>query len=125
MSNMFCRLKDPIPKLERSGVYKLKCKECPAIYIGESGRQASIRIDEHLQALTDNKKKSAFATHLLQMNHTFERGTEVLLHEENRRRKRKALEAIEITRHISDHDSIVVNDYIPEFSLIDEIYSSS
>ena len=34
-------------------VYKFNCKNCPAIYIGESKRALRVRIDEH-----KNKKNS-------------------------------------------------------------------
>ena len=64
---LFTRLKNPLPLSEKSGVYSLRCKDCPATYIGQTGRKLSIRISEHKKAL-DNKtaEKSSFADHLLE-----------------------------------------------------------
>lgn len=123
LGKILSKLKDPIPKSERSGVYKLKCSDCEAVYIGETGRQLSVRVREHVHAFTENKpKKSAFAAHLIQNNHSFQEGMEVLLHEENDFRKRLALETIEITRHNSDDNITLLNEFVPEHSLIEKIY---
>jgi hypothetical protein len=41
-------LKDPIPKLLKSKVvYKLKCSDCEATYIGKTMRHAKKRLQEH------------------------------------------------------------------------------
>lgn len=40
-------LKDPIPLLDRSGVYRLTCKTCNCSYVGLTGRSLSKRIYDH------------------------------------------------------------------------------
>lgn len=125
LSSNICNLKDPIPTLEKSGVYKLTCSDCPAIYIGETERQLKIRVSEHIEAYTSNlsKRKSAFAEHLLNCSHTFKGEGAVLLHVENSFRRRRALEDIEIIRHIKDGTKNVINKYVPENGLLEKVYS--
>ena len=44
--------KDPIPTEEKHNViYKLDCKDCGAVYIGESKRAYQTRIGEHISAV--------------------------------------------------------------------------
>jgi len=65
------KLKDAIPQTQRSGVYRIMCGDCPATYIGETGRQISIRFKENCDAFTKNRpKKSAFAAHILGSGHS-------------------------------------------------------
>jgi len=54
---LFTRLKDPLPLSEKSGVYSLRCKDCPATFIGQTGRKLSIRISEHKKLSTINGRK--------------------------------------------------------------------
>ena len=35
--------------LEKSGIYSLKCQDCNAIYVGETGRNLRIRYNEHMK----------------------------------------------------------------------------
>lgn len=83
LSNNSCNLlKDPIPTLGKSGVYKFTCSDdCPSIHniciiirIGETERQLKIRVSEHIEAYiyTSNlsMRKSAFAEHLLNSSRT-------------------------------------------------------
>jgi len=37
LQKIFCRLKDPIPQMEKNSVYELKCGECSTVYIGKTG----------------------------------------------------------------------------------------
>jgi len=38
------KILSPPPRLERSGVYQLSCSDCPATYIGQTGRKLGIRV---------------------------------------------------------------------------------
>jgi len=87
------RIKDPVPTFQKSGVYKLQCNECSALYIGETERQLSTRVQEHLDDVTSTKpNKSAFSAHLAQSGHTFDIDQAELLHCESSFRKRLAPE---------------------------------
>jgi len=57
--------------MEKSGVYELKCDECSAVYIGETGRKLNIRFHEHIDDFKKKRSnKSAFASHLLESGHS-------------------------------------------------------
>jgi len=59
------KLKDFIPIWERSGVYRLECRDCNSIYIGQTGRGLLARIKEHESSWRLNKPQdSRFADHL-------------------------------------------------------------
>jgi len=53
-SKIFSKLKDLIPSNERSGVYKLSCSDCQALYIGQTGRELKFKISEHNPACPRN-----------------------------------------------------------------------
>jgi len=50
-------------------VYKLKCKNCPFEYIGQTKRQLKQRIYEHQRALNNDPLISAVAIHEFNNNH--------------------------------------------------------
>lgn len=95
--------KDKISTITRSGVYKLKCGVCNATYIGQTGRQFSTRLKEHIRVWRTKKGESAFGEHLHAENHTFDPGRDFsALHFCNKSRKLDALEALEINKMKND-----------------------
>ena len=48
--NLLSKPKDPIPKEGRNTVYQLNCKDCEAVYAGETKRTLNIRAEEHITA---------------------------------------------------------------------------
>jgi hypothetical protein len=48
---------------EHSGIYRLKCKDCPLEYIGQTGRSFNIRYKEHISAIKHNKDTTAYTKH--------------------------------------------------------------
>ena len=85
------KTKDKRDRLSKSGVYSLKCSECPAVYVGQSGRKISTRVHEHLSLVRKyekthiNNTKSAFANHLLETGHQFSASENVnILHEHHK-----------------------------------------
>ena len=51
--------------LRRSGVYKIKCDDCEAFYLGETGRDVRTRVMEHRKY----RERSNFGRHLLHTGH--------------------------------------------------------
>ena len=57
------------PNHRQGAVYKIKCCDCQATYIGESGRNLNIRLTEHKRATRNGDINNRFAEHHLQTNH--------------------------------------------------------
>ena len=52
LSSVFRKPKDRILESEKSGVvYKIPCRDCDAVYIGETGRSLKTRKREHFDAV--------------------------------------------------------------------------
>ena len=118
----FSRLKDQVPSDEKCGVYKLQCDNCPFLYIGQTGRPLKSRLKEHNYAVTSRQpKNSNFAAHLLASRHSFSPENVCLLHEESSKRKRIALETVEIIKALNSFTPIV-NEIIPTSHLADTVY---
>ena len=81
--------KDKIYKLKKGGVvYKIPCKQCEEVYVGETGRQFGVRLTEHRkeEEKTGNRNftrstsrssaieyhKSAITDHVCQNNHVMD-----------------------------------------------------
>ena len=64
-------MKDPIPpELRKAVVYQISCSDCPAAYVGQTGRNLGHRIKEHKYALASGDvDKSAVAEHLVMTGH--------------------------------------------------------
>ena len=68
----FLREKQDLPPQKQSGVYRLKCENCPAFYIGQTGREFEVRYKEHLPKIkATSNQKSNFAQHLVLNNHNY------------------------------------------------------
>jgi hypothetical protein len=51
-----------------SGVYRLKCRDCPLQYIGQTGCAFKIWFNEHICAIKYNKDTSTCAQHIINRN---------------------------------------------------------
>jgi hypothetical protein len=60
-----------INKYEKAGIYKLTCKDCHKLYIGETGRPLKIRYKERIRSIKYNKDDSAYGTHILYNIHQY------------------------------------------------------
>ena len=112
----------PSSPQSKIGVHLLPCRDCPAVYTGETGRSFKTRINDHVSACNSkNYTKSAFAKHLLEIGHWGEDG--ILLHIESNFRRRLAFESIEIekAKHFYAYD--VVNHAVSTDDLINNIIS--
>ena len=71
--------KDPVHKLNRSGVYKITCPHCDMVYIGQTKRNLEIRCKEHFSEVIKAQKevgkglphhfKSKVAEHIFDKKH--------------------------------------------------------
>lgn len=111
------RNKDKTERLSKSGVYSLNCGDCQAVYVGQSGRKISTRVQEHLSLVNKYRNsditetKSAFANHLLATGHDFSISENVsVLHECQKSKKLDLLEKMEITRAKKSPVLVCVND---------------
>jgi hypothetical protein len=57
---------------DESGVYGLKCQNCPGIYIGQTGRSFKIRYKEHVQDIKNNKSRTGFSNHIFNTGHAYD-----------------------------------------------------
>ena len=91
--------KDKLPSETLPGVvYALGCQECPRIYIGETGRTAKKRAEEHESHVRKgNTDMSAVAHHVVNTGHCVHWQPRVIMTETNTR-KRKVREALVIHR---------------------------
>ena len=65
----FCNPK-PLQQFQQSGIYSLTCRDCHMKYVGQTGRSFHKRYKEHFHDYKHNIRKSSFATHLLDNNHS-------------------------------------------------------
>lgn len=97
--------KDKSEMNNNSGIYRIKCKDCNAIYIGQTGRSLKIRINEHRKHITSNVFQ-----HRLNMGHNIDYENTEILHKCCKGKKMDLLEALEIHRHEKDQQFTIIND---------------
>ena len=103
------------PPLGKSGVYRLHCSSCPAVYIGETSRALIIRVREHFDEIdSDNRILPAFAEHIQTTEQACDPYNTIFLHFEDFRQKRLALEELEILRHGHNKNYIVLSRVVPD-----------
>ena len=103
LRNILVHPKDPIPKDSQTGaIYKISCNECSSSYVGETGRQLSVRVSEHRKALTSgNLDKSAVALHSAENLHSINWSEVKILDKIQDFKCRKIREAIEIVKKVT------------------------
>ena len=66
-------LKKPKDKIEKEAsrgiVYKIKCKDCDNVYVGQTSRSLKTRMKEHAKAIATLDKNSLLAKHHMLYNH--------------------------------------------------------
>jgi len=73
-------------------VYKLNCKDCDKVYIGQTKRHLGTRIKEHFNNIKSTSNCSVVTNHRLAYNHEFEWDRPNILHKERNRKKREIAE---------------------------------
>jgi hypothetical protein len=103
-------------------VYKLKCKDYNASYVGQTKRKLKTRIKEHMNNIKlDTPKLSAISEHRIQKNYTFDWENVEILDFESNYNKRLISEMIHINEQQNGinlkTDTDLLNDcYIPIFN---------
>ena len=70
LRQLLTNVKDKDEPNDREGaVYKIKCCDCQATYIGETGRNLNTRLTEHKRATRNGDLNNNIAEHHLQTNH--------------------------------------------------------
>ena len=71
LSNIFCKPKDKVLDKEKSGlVYQTSCRDCDAVYIGETGRSLETRKRGHIDAVKNfDLKKFARCQQVAENDH--------------------------------------------------------
>ena len=70
LRQLLTNVKDKVePKNRQGAVYKNKCCDCPATYVGETGRNLNTRLTEHRRATKNVDNKNNIAEHHLQTDH--------------------------------------------------------
>ena len=62
---------EKMPVLQKSGIYKLKCKDCNKVYLGETGRKFAWRLSDHKPGEGNRTTNSLYARHFIEDNHKF------------------------------------------------------
>ena len=62
---------EKIPVLQKSGIYKLKCKDCNKVYLGETGRKFACKLSDHKRGEGNRTTNSLYARHFIEDNHKF------------------------------------------------------
>jgi hypothetical protein len=58
-------------KYNNSGIYQMKCLDCPLKYTGQTGRTFSIRYKEHNHAIKNNHSNSGYSNHIQNTGYTY------------------------------------------------------
>jgi hypothetical protein len=61
-----------------SGVYKLTCKTCKQVYVGQTSRNLKQHYQEHIPYIKNNNPQSAFAQHILNNQHKYDTIDEIM-----------------------------------------------
>ena len=93
------RPKDREDTEDQAGVvYQISCKDCPAQYVGQTGRHLRDRLKEHKRATTRGYElESGVAEHVMDTNHEIDWSVKVLDRDSNQR-KRLVREAVWIRK---------------------------
>jgi uncharacterized protein (UPF0335 family) len=104
---------------DRCGVYEVHCDNCPAVYVGQSGRSFKKRFSEHLSGLKtlknsrisdlSSKCASALANHCFENNHGLSINSLRPIHFNNKGLKLDILEALEIKKALCK-GKLIIND---------------
>ena len=99
--------------LRKSEVWciKFSCRDCDAIYIGETGRSVKTRKREHVSAVRNfDPEKSALCQHVLEHDHVIDRKNVETLKSEPHANRRRTAESFLINQKAKDFNVLNRND---------------
>jgi hypothetical protein len=112
LRTLLSNTKDKTESSDKCGIYKLKCKDCSAVYVGQTGRSFNIRAKEHRRCFVHgNISQSHFSKHLVEEGHESDFTPEIL-HTARKGFKMDKWEELEIRRHRKE--GTIVNDLMFE-----------
>jgi len=59
------------PAPQQSGIYSLTCKTCNLFCVGQTNRDLKTRFQEHIRYIKTNNPHSAYAQHILHIQHEY------------------------------------------------------
>jgi GIY-YIG catalytic domain. len=97
--------KQEIEDKEEGGVYKIECKDCYKIYIGETKFNIEKRIKQHMKEVEYKRTNNAIAKHVIETGHTINWHNTKWMEKEKRTIPRKLFEGCYIrnNRNICMH----------------------
>ena len=60
-----------LQEYEKSGIYKITCKNCHKAYVGQTSRNLKSRFREHIRYIKNNVPRSAYALHIFNCRHAY------------------------------------------------------
>jgi len=94
ISNILKKPKDKIGKEDNRGiVYKIRCKSCDSIYVGQTSRALKSRVKEHAKTIATLDENSLLAKHHVLHNHEIDLGNMEIVDRSPTWRQRLFLEA--------------------------------
>lgn len=80
LKNKLCNYKDQRPTSDRAGIYSVKCNDCDSVYIGQTRRPVSTRLQEHFSAVAHERiSRSSVAEHMTTEGHSVDKHNSGLL----------------------------------------------
>ena len=81
-------------------VYQIECGDCDAVYIGQTKRHLSTRVNEHKKDITKHPSNhSVVSKHRMQLGHNFKWEETNIIHKEKNIKKREIAEMLLIKKH--------------------------
>ena len=107
ISNILKKPKDKIEKEATRGiVYKIKCKDCDCVYIGQTSRALKTRVKEHAKAIATLDENSLLAKHHMLHSHRIDLASVEIIDRSSAWRERLILGAwhsVRDTNAINEH----------------------
>ena len=92
--NLLTNVKDKKHPLDKQGaIYKIKCADCQATYIGETGRNLNTRLTEHKRATKNGDRTDHIAKHHRQITDNIDWDSEAYMTYSTKYKQRLTLES--------------------------------